>query len=198
MGLDAGVRANWFAFTKPLEGYVPWPYLDDHKDSNGEPAPLVTIGYGCLVEPLSVALAAGVPRDVWEAVKAMPGGLAASHYRQGWEMSEEGINALGYRRLDGDVAFIERYFPAFDSWQPAAQQGACSMAWAMGAGFVSGYPRFVAAARDQDWAECSRQCWIQTRNNPGIVPRNAANINLFRVAAGLEPLTGSALQTAAK
>jgi hypothetical protein len=184
------VLARWAAFSEPLEGRVPWLYLD----VKGLP----TTAVGCLVPDLATMLslpwmcrdadkgpasADRITRE-WYRVKSMRAGLLANQYRGCLYLSDDAIDDLMRRRLEQDARSLAVTFPAFPDWNPSAQQGSLSMAWAMGAGFPAKYPKWSAAARDQDWATCARECGIQSADNPGVVARNDANRRLFEEAAG--------------
>jgi hypothetical protein len=185
------VLARWAAFSEPLEGRKPFAYLDTH-----EP-PIVTVGVGCAiftredfrllpwVRPDNVyATVPEIDRE-WERVTSMPGGMVAEHYESphGLHLTDASVDALMRKRLDAAARALSARFPAFSDWPWQAQMGALSLAWAMGAGFPAKYPKWSAAARDQDWATCARECGIQSADNPGVVARNDANRRLFEEAA---------------
>ena len=80
------VRAGWPAFTSPLEGRIAWMYLDV--------LGLVTIGLGCLIDPIGGAmglpfvLPSGEPASkadiegAWRATKCEPPGRRAYWIRE--------------------------------------------------------------------------------------------------------------------
>jgi GH24 family phage-related lysozyme (muramidase) len=163
--ISGSVRDGWLAFTKPLEGYVPWPYLDVRG--------LVTIGYGCLVDPISRAAIAGIPDDVWRAVKAMPGAMAATRYDQGWRATQEQLQAVALARLDADVPALESFFGDLSAYPEQVQLVVCSLDWACGAGWPNEFPRGSAALKAGDWAAAAAELHIREDGNQGVAPRNA-------------------------
>ncbi len=163
--ISGSVRDGWLAFTKPLEGYVPWPYLDVRG--------LVTIGYGCLVDPISRAAIAGIPDDVWRAVKAMAPGMAATRYDHGWRATQDQLQAVALARLDADVPALESFFGDLSSYPEQVQYVVCSLDWACGAGWHVEFPRGSAALLRHDWAAAAQELVITTAGNPGVAPRNA-------------------------
>ena len=173
--IDSSVRSGWLEFTRPLEGCISWPY----KDVLG----LVTIGYGCLIKDKPMALADGVPEWVFDAVSTQPAGLPAIKYNWGWHMAPDKLDVLAMGRLDNIAEDLSRQFPDFASWSPQAQQATLSMAWAMGSGFPSTWPKWSVCAHNLDWAGCADNCEISTVGNPGVAPRNKANKSLFLAAA---------------
>lgn len=185
--LHPEVIAGFRAFSVRFEGCVAWMYLDVRG--------LVTTGIGCLVDPLELALELPWYRPdwrwstrdeieaEWRRVKAMPPGLRATRYAGPLRLSDEAIDQLVARRLEGNAARLLGYFPELADWPAPAQTALCSMAWAMGANFVASWPRFAAAARAQDWRACADECAIRADGNPGVVPRNEANRDLFLAAA---------------
>lgn len=186
------VRATFYDFTAPLEGVVPWMYLDIRG--------LVTVGLGCLIDPLPLAIPLqwhwadfGAVARVdaidaeWHRVKsrteiAKLGHLAALRYTE-LRLSDDGIRALAMRRFDENAAVLSRRFD-LASWPADAQLAVCSMAWAMGPSFQ--FPKFEAACARKDFDAAALECTIREADNPGIAPRNVANrVHLARAAAVL-------------
>ena len=186
--IDPTVRDEWCAFSKRFEGRVPYMYLDVKG--------LVTTGLGCLIDPVERALPCSwrslsgdlaTEDDVraeWARVKAMAPGLAAGRYPVGaWlHLLPDDIAALALARLDASAAQLARTWPAFGSFPAPAQQALLSLAWAMGAGYPATWPHLSAAVLAQDWAAAARNCEMSTAGNPGLAPRNAANVALFEAA----------------
>jgi GH24 family phage-related lysozyme (muramidase) len=194
------VRDKWLDFTSGLEGVVKTMYLDSHAP------PLVTIGYGCLIDPMSMAL--GLPfvhRDngeaatqveianEWRNLKSQPG-LAKMHWKYAaaqckLELTQEGIEWLALQRLSANHAIMLCYLPDLDAWPADAQMAVHSMAWAMGAGFAPphgsshGFPNWLRAAKAGDFAGCAASCGMNATNNPGLIPRNKRNVALLAAAA---------------
>lgn len=197
------VQAAFLGFSRPFEGRVPWMYLDTH-----EP-PLVTVGVGNLIDPMSEATklpfqwvvndARATPAQIaveWTRVKGRKD-LAHSHWtvwgkEAALYLSESSINALVMSRLAEDARVLAGRFKSWEIWPADAQLGALSMAWAMGPNFQ--YPRWELAMMVGDWTACAEECYIPDTHNPGLVPRNAANRTLFgnaeKVATmGMDPGT---------
>lgn len=185
------VRAQFPAFTARYEGRIPWMYVDVKG--------LVTIGLGCLIDP--VGMATSLPfvtatgeqassseiRAEWGVVKHTPGlpqkGAGAAKQLCRLRLPEKAIDELARYRLDANERVLLGAFPDWESWPAAAQLGVLSMAWAMGAGFTKKWPKFTAACRALDWAKAAAECKMREAGNPGIVPRNKKNAELFRSCA---------------
>lgn len=184
--MQAGVREGFLAFTERFEGHTSWMYLDVEG--------LVTIGYGNLIDPnipstLDFRDLTGIPADAsavryeWQRIKSLQrlrelgGGVfrAESTLRA----TQTSLEALFYQELDSFERDLRGYFPAWDTWPAAAQQATLSIAWACGSHFPPEWPHFTAAARVEDWAACAMESHISTKGNPGVVPRNEANVALF-------------------
>lgn len=191
------VRAHFPEFSVKFEGRVPTMYADV--------LGLITCGVGNLIDPVSVAMhlpfrhangSLAAPSEIaaeWQRLKAMD--LGRYHWRvqaarAGLQLhlSDDDIDTLVREKLDDNEQILTRFFPDFEEWPAEAQLATLSMAWAMGAGFPSTWPRFTAAARAHDWAACAENCKIREvapngTPNPGVIPRNKANAALFRAAA---------------
>lgn len=192
------VKADFVAFTAPLEGVCTWMYLDI--------LGLVTTGIGNLVDDPKIAArlpfilpggtAATVDEihDEWRRVKARKdlaqhGGGAFKKITR-LRLTPEGIDVLVGRKLYEMDAELAARFPGYEEWCCDAQLGVLSMAWAMGPAFR--FPRFEAAVSMGDFATASAECQMNATGNPGLVPRNKANRTLFLnaavvVAEGLDP-----------
>jgi GH24 family phage-related lysozyme (muramidase) len=185
----AAVRTVFLEFSKKFEGAIPWIYLDVKG--------LATIGLGCLIEPAGVAL--GLPfvirgtdtkatpdqiaRD-WVTVKRnrllAHQGAQRARFHTDLDLTEEGIEQLAWHRLKlNEDYLLEHAFPMFGEFPADAQLGIHSMCWAMGAGFPAFFPKFTKAAQSLDWGGCAKECKMNAKNNPGLVPRNWANLKLF-------------------
>jgi hypothetical protein len=190
------VKSQFRKFNEPFEGVVNYMYLDVKG--------LVTIGVGNLIDPVNAAL--GLPfryksngqpasrTDIlaeWNLLKgkqdlAKKGHLACAGLTK-LELDGPAIDNLIAIRLQQNESFLTRQkaFLQFDQWPADAQLGLLSMAWAMGAGFGSGYPMFSAACEKMDFDAASEQCKMQETGNPGVIPRNRANKLLFANAAAV-------------
>lgn len=193
---DAFVR-----FSSPLEGVVNNPYLDVKG--------LVTVAIGCLIDPVSNGVGlpwvlpggAPAPEAVvlrqLTALKAQPNlahfraqspeVLAATTIR----LTDAGVVELVNKRLLANEPFLRQAFPKWDTWPADAQLCACSIAWAVGAGWPAIFgncarlleqdpPQFLEAIEHAPDESHPGQFLpaavdISTKGNPGIVPRNAQN-----------------------
>jgi GH24 family phage-related lysozyme (muramidase) len=190
------VREKFPAFTAIYEGRIPWLY----QDIKG----LITIGLGCLVDP--VGLATGLPfvyagttqqadanaiAAEWRIIKGTTDlahkGAGAARALCKLRLPEAAIDELARFRLDANERILFGYFHDWEQWSAEAQLGVLSMAWAMGAGFPKKWTTFREACVAQDWAKAAENCRIREEGNPGIVPRNKRNRALFLAAAQPAP-----------
>lgn len=126
----------------------------------------------------------------------------------GIHLSDDGIAEVVGRKLDDVDRSLARRFDGYaDLWPADATLAAISMAWAMGAGAFAKYPRFCAAVNDLDFCTAAAECWIGPKlvrgddgkavpappgtpvselvpdpRNPGVHPRNLANVHLLENA----------------
>jgi hypothetical protein len=192
--MKAAVRAFFPVFSAHFEGRVYHMYLD----CKG----LVTTGVGCLIDTMSAALALpwtrlsdgapALPSEVvaeWRLIKGHQE-LAKLHYAYAGKLCKlrltgDAINKLVDERTLSAERYLSRRLPSWDAWPADAQLATMSMAWAMGAGFVDKFPRWLAAATraEPDFATMAAECKMRETNNAGVVPRNRADAALFRSAA---------------
>jgi hypothetical protein len=196
----ASVQSAFAAFSAQFEGRIPYMYLDV--------LGLVTVGVGNLVDPVSIAQAlpfrfknnpgiaapasAATPDQIaaeWQRLKNDPtlktrGHLACEPITQ-LELSADAIDDLILDRVTKNEAFLksQQWFQSFDTWPADAQLGLLSMAWAMGPGGPAGFPHFRAACQGLDFSVAATECKMNEAGNPGLVPRNQANVTLFSNAA---------------
>lgn len=194
------VAAALPAFTKALEGSVPTMY----RDSKG----LVTVADGNLVDPVSLALALpfvhrsdGSPAtsqeiaDDWARVKAAGLGAKAGAAVAQLKLTDAGIAGLLQSTLASFEAKLRAALPNWEQAPADAQLGALSMAWAMGPGFTSEFPKWTAAFKAGQWATAAAECDMpegENGVNPNLHPRNVDDARLFAnaatvVALGLDP-----------
>lgn len=169
---------------------------------------LVTTAIGILIDPLphalrlpwrrfdgSLATAAEITAD-FSAIRSSP--LAAKNgHRYAKQLVRLHLDDAGVdSAVDGKMNIFDAYlrsrFPDWDTWPADAQLATMSMSWACGPAFR--FPALDAALRDQEWARAALHCSINTTGNPGIIPRNKANIGLYgnaaySVANGMDPET---------
>lgn len=186
------VRAVFASLSAKFEGQYRWPYLDVEG--------FVTVGIGCLIHPLPLALALQwrmldgpiattlQVTEEWEYLRqshelARLGARAAEHATH-LRLSDAQVANLLESRMAQNEAVLAKTFEGWAGYPGDAQLGIHSMAWAMGAGFAKGYPRFVKAALAGDWDTAAKECAIGGEDrNAGIVPRNVANRVCFGNAA---------------
>jgi GH24 family phage-related lysozyme (muramidase) len=177
-------------FTGRFEGTVPTMYSDILN--------LVTVARGNMIDPVEVALplpfgvlADGMRaatedeiRTEWARVKY--GGFS----RLGWRaaaasaalaLSPEAVDALTISKLRANDRFLSARFSRWEDHPASVQLGVHSMAWACGPAFR--FPMFQSALYARDYAACAAQCHMDETGNPGLIPRNAANVALFLAAA---------------
>lgn len=182
--------------TRPLEGCVLWPYLDC--------IGLVTVGYGCLIDPEQMASLLDwqgkpAPGDIaqqWHALKASQR-LAKLHYKYAepvttLRLSQAGADQLLDSRALLFAAYLEQHhFPDWQDWPADAQLAAMAMAWACGDDFPTAFKTFKMFALKRQWALAANCAHIRTDGNPGIIPRNAqVQLCLANAAAIDDPTYG--------
>jgi hypothetical protein len=145
---------------------------------------------GSPATPGSLATVDQIARE-WHSIKNNPslakaGAEACAAITQ-LELSNDSINSLILNRLTDNQAFLKRqqWFQNFETWPADAQLGLLSMAWAMGEAGPGGFPRFRAACQSLDFNTAATECQMSTAGNPGLVPRNRANVTLFSNAAAV-------------
>jgi GH24 family phage-related lysozyme (muramidase) len=199
--MKPAVATRFLDFTEPLEGLVDYMYVDVKG--------LVTIGFGNLIDPIDLALplpfvkkAGGLPatRDEiiaeWNLIKDKDNarqlktkGHRACQPLTNLKLTRDAINDLCARRLQGNEANLKKIkaFARFDEWPADAQLGLHSMAWAMGSGFAFNerWPGFRKACAAMDFDAAANNCKMSEVGNRGLVPRNRANVHLFRNASAV-------------
>lgn len=180
--MHQSVLDAFVAFSTPLEGSVPSLYADIKG--------LLTVGIGCLVDPVSLALPLpwvmpdGSPASQAEIAKQWHVVKTQANPRLHWRfaaglttmrLTDAGILQVADDRLKANEAIMRKYFPAWDDMPADAQLCCCSMAWAVGAGFPAIFANFTRLINAGDYGGAIEACGIKTEGNPGIVPRNAAN-----------------------
>ncbi len=196
------VRANWLAFTEPLEGGVPCFY-DDMRSTPDHPNGIVTIAYGNAIftpseaAALPMVRADGTPASdaekiaAWHTVHDDP--IASRH---GWKyaatlsplrLPREGMRALARDRFEINDRILSARLPdCWDDLLACARMAMHSLAWACGAN--AHFPRLFEAVRVGNFAEAAVQIhmneWTpEGTHNKGLIPRNVANKILMRNAA---------------
>lgn len=183
--------SQFYDFTKRFEGECAWMYLDV--------LGLVTTGCGNLIDPIGLAL--GLPwkigeyrateqeiRDSWNFVKSRDdlklrgGGVYAD--LTDLRLSDTSIRALVTDKMLEMESILRVRFPGWEDLPWQAQLATLSLAWACGPRFR--FPKFELALNAMDFYTCAVECRINEVGNPGIIPRNAANKQLFLEAAHSE------------
>lgn len=190
------VNSIWIPFNNPLEGRLPFMYLDRRN--------FVTTGMGNLLEPRSTAEAlpwydqntgdtASIDEidDAWDLVKSRTdlshlGGGAFKNVTS-LRLTDSAIDDLIFSKLFEMERYLERRppFRDFQNWPADAQLGLLSMSWGMGPAF--NFPRFQTHASQRRWADAATEC----RFNPDVGTikiRNDRNQQLFRNAGLVEEL----------
>lgn len=187
--MKPSVRAGFVGFTQPLEGCVPWMYLDV--------LGLVTTAIGNLVDPIAMAMplpwthgdgslaSRNEIASEWLKVKSDPVAAKRGHlYTEGitsLRLTPEGVDLVVSRKLAQMDAYLASRFPDWEEWPADAQLATLSLSWACGPAFR--FPALDQALRERDFAMAAGDCHINEQGNPGVVPRNRANVSLYRNAA---------------
>ena len=190
---SGSVRDHFPAFSKPLEGRVPYMY----QDIKG----LVTVAVGNLIDTPEDAAAlpfehkdthVAATRDEivaeWHKIKDAPGlaqgGHLAAKKIHGLVLSEAAMDDVVRRRFDLNESRLATFYPDWANWPADAQLGAHSIAWT-GSFFPNKWPNFNAAANAGDWASAASHSHLDETGNPGLKERNKANHQLFSNAAAV-------------
>lgn len=199
------VRAEFVGFSVPFEGLVRWLYADVKG--------YLTIAIGILVDDLETktppdsALSLpllrsdGTPASraeiaaEWSRVKSDPQ-AARLGYRWAEKITKlrldnPGVQAVVERKLDFFDVYLAKRFAGYSDWPADAQLATLSMSWACGPAFH--FPQLEACLAAGDFVGASNTCHMNETGNPGLAPRNRANVTLFRnaarvVALGLDPV----------
>ncbi|HEX6053726.1 MAG TPA: hypothetical protein VFZ21_30865 [Gemmatimonadaceae bacterium] len=180
------VRRLWLDLNHPLEGRIQWMYCDIlGKVTTGVgnliDSPEAAAKFGWTYQDGVVALREDIAKE-WQLVKS--GRLPAREAETitALRLQDAAIDNAVFRQLaENERDIIERW-GNWDKFPASAQMGILSMAWAMGSGFWRKFPKFSRAVDLQAWDEAGRECLIRSTGNPGVVPRNRANANLFAQA----------------
>lgn len=197
------VRDAFVDFTIKLEGgFITWMFPDIEG--------AVSTGFGLLLEPVAMALALPWKRadgtlasreEVvadWARVRVYPDAARLGHKSvekvARLRLDRDGLYAAFHGKLRHNDDYLRYRFPDFESWPADAQLATHSMAWACGPAF--NFPKMAFGLRSRDFslaaAECHMDEWDDGVFNAGLVPRNKANLVLYRNAAivqagGMDP-----------
>lgn len=193
----ASVVNSFEGWTKPLEGFLGWMYIDR--------LGYVTTGEGDLIDPVSAALSLPWKNpdgsrasqqqivDAWNAVdgartapkgQVQPSGPgAAGGGTQGnltnIRITQGDIQTLVAAKLKGNEATMAQHLDLAKA-PASAQMAAHSMAWAAGPAIFTAFPSFTAAFNAGDYTTAAQQ---STLKGTGIDMRNSANKLLLENAA---------------
>lgn len=188
--MNQDVRSRWLQWSSQFEGRVYCMY----QDIRG----LVTTGVGNLIDPVEYALVLPWQKPdgqtasqdeiaaEWRKVKA-----DASLAQRGYHAAEQvtklrlsgpAVDALVLGKLEANDKVLAARFAGWGSMPWQAQMVTHSLAWAMGPAF--NFPKYKAALERADWPTAAAESYIPDANNPGLVPRNAADKALLLSLAG--------------
>jgi len=201
--MKTAVVANWVKLNTPLEGKLPWMYLDA--------IGLVTTGMGNRIDPIGEALPLpwvnpdGSPAtmqqisDAWYAVDAQRSDPKGERQTSGLatkyggafagvtsiRLTDAGIAQLVAGKLSANEVMLRTYYPGWDSFPADGQFAISSMAWAMGAGFPKTFTSFTAKVNAGDWAGAIADADFQGIGVSQRIAMNKAMLaNAAAVAAG--------------
>jgi hypothetical protein len=196
------VQDAFIPFTEPLEGRVPFMYLDvkslvstgvgnlldadsgEHFGTNPQPLPdIFTLEW---FDRNTNAIASNSEiEEEYRTVKFSGTAFASLSQKEAitrLRISDQTINDLVTRKLFSfeDTLRNRPPFTLLDQWPADGQLGLFSMAWGLGPAFR--FPKFEAAAAAQDWLTMAHECKMREEGNPGVIPRNVRNALLFTIA----------------
>lgn len=189
--MRTAVASIFPAFSSKFEGREPWMYLDR--------LGIVTTGVGNNITPINLAFGLGwrrkgddalaTPAEItadWNAVHArqdlagIGGGNIAFQNLTQLRLSPDAIDTLVRNKLASEELAARSFFPGWDDLYADAQLGIMSMAWAMGAGKLAKFPKFVAAVNAGQWADAVQESEMSNPDNDHfLAQRNEANRQLF-------------------
>jgi hypothetical protein len=201
--LKPEARAEFVPLNAPIEGVLRFMYLDVKA--------LVTTGMGNLIDTPDEALSlpwrnadgsfatrAQIAAE-WSYVKSrtdlkLHGGMAYEKVTR-LRLDAAGVDAIVGRTLDRMDGQLAARFAEYESWPWQAQLATLSLAWACGAAFR--FPKLEACLRAQNFATftagedglpyltdgAAYHCTINAVGNPGVIPRNKKNRELYISAA---------------
>jgi GH24 family phage-related lysozyme (muramidase) len=186
--MHTATLAGCLAYQERFEGRCDHMYLDIRGH--------VTVGVGNLIDAPGIAnglpfrwrvhdtLASPAEIGVeWHAVKdcgmSQQGAAACLPFTQLYLLAAD-IESLVENAARSFVTLLRPTFPCWDDWPVNAQLATLGVCWAVGAGSIrTQFPRLVAACNARDWGTAARECSIKSDGNPGVIPRNRANRDLF-------------------
>lgn len=136
----------------------------------------------------------------WQAFKAQPEMAGYSAYSKTVQnattirLTEEDVDALVMKQLLANEVVLRSFFHDWDQWCADAQLAASSLGWAVGPAWPKIFgncTRSLLAGKfhevtirpiGADGKEQPCECDISTKNNAGVIPRNAQNRLCFNNA----------------
>lgn len=165
----------------------------------------VTIGDGCIAEPIELAFKMPLRRlgdgqlasreeirAEWEKIKNAPGldtqGAWGARKLAKLYLPPEAIETLTWERFRATANDLAHRYPGFPAWPAAAQLATLGMAWALGTEKLQRlFVRWGRAVAAEDWGGAAAECKILEDGNAGVINRNLANRALFLFAAESDP-----------
>jgi GH24 family phage-related lysozyme (muramidase) len=201
--MRAAVMGAFPAISETFEGKgTNYPYTDVRG--------LITTGIGDLIDtvprsPRPTAIALSLPwtngdggppssradiEAAWSAVYNAFPGVQSVHCARltSIRLSTRAIAEMVTSKMRTNEDIIKSWWPGYDDACSDAQMGVHSMAWAMGPAFNKMFPSFTRALLAGDFVTAAAQCHMNTAGNPGLVPRNTANFQLFTNAGDVAAL----------
>jgi peptidoglycan hydrolase-like protein with peptidoglycan-binding domain len=200
------------SFSREFEGYVNHMYLDVKgyvttgignliNDVNSVASLPWRVGLGGPKASLAEIL------EHWNYLRSRQD-LKELHYKYSWgafnqrfrhvlTLDDESIDDLVEKKLLANAAHAAKQWNNFPFWPADAQLAVASMYWALGS--LTKFPNCARLVAKEDWLACaagapakttdkgwqaaSYACKIKEEGNAGVIPRNKANVMLFRNAA---------------
>ena len=187
---------QFIRFTEPLEGALDYMYVD----AKG----LVTTGRGNLIDPESAAHS--IEWSHQDGTRAEPEYVSSEWHRcknsglaghgggnqrsvAGLFLAPGELEHLTSERLALNEKLLSfGLFPVWPTLHAEAQLAVHSMAWAMGAGFLANWPKFVAALVRGDYLTAAKESRMRGDEVDGSLRRrNNANLTLLLTASQAQP-----------
>ena len=193
------VLAVFLGFTRHFEGICGWMYLDQHRSHHGVLMPLVTTGYGDLIDPIEKAMdvnwlvkstgqAATSDERIaeWKRVKSLvhladKGGYA---FRESavLVLSPDEESRLFYGTLRNFDGILTHRYARWDEWPADAQVFALSLSWAVGPNFETEFPKLETALQAMDFGAAAKEAKMRTDGNGCLDERNTWDVELLDMA----------------
>jgi GH24 family phage-related lysozyme (muramidase) len=204
------------SFSREFEGYVNHMYLDVKGLRTTGIGNLINDLNSVMVLPWRIGeegprASSGEVMEHWNYLKTRQD-LASRHYKYAKDafiqrfghvltLSDEAIDDLVEKKLLANAAHAAKQWNNFPFFPADAQLALMSLYWALGS--LTKFPNCARLVSKEDWLGCaagapakttdrgwqaaSYACKIKEEGNAGIIPRNKANVMLFRNAADSVP-----------